>query len=121
MTTMVDANTATRVAPTRPRAWRKSDVVGHRFMATWGSWGAGHLRREDVALVSHGADQFLARAAVVELAAQPADLDVDRPVERIGLRPAGEFEQLVAAQHPLRPLGEGPQQREPAPGQADPR
>src|SRR5271154_1556435 len=104
---MVDTNTAISVAPTRPSACRNSVVVGHRFMARRSSWGAGHLRREDVAFVTHGADQLLARTAVVELAAQAADLDVDGPVEGVRLRAAGELQQLVAAEHPLRALHEG--------------
>ena len=58
-------------------------------------------------------------AAVVELAAKAADLHVNGPVEGIGIRAPGEFQQLVAGQHPLRPLDEGAEQRKLAARQVD--
>src|SRR5690606_1413878 len=58
-----------------------------------------------------GADQVLA-AAIVQLAAQTADLDVDGAIERLRIRTAGELQQLVAGKYALRPLDEGAQQRE---------
>ncbi len=41
-----------------------------------------HLRREDVAAAAHGLDQARLVRIVVELAPQPADLDIDRAIER---------------------------------------
>ena len=100
-TSEVATKTATSVAATSPSACRNSGVEGARLMpASGASWRARDLRREDVALVAHGADQLLARAAVVELAPQAADLHVDGAVEGVGLRPAGEFQQLVARRAP---------------------
>src|SRR5580658_1801604 len=116
-TTTVEATkTAIRVAPTRPSVWRNSEVVGN-LITTCGSWRARDFGRENIALVADRADQLLARAAVVELAAKPADLHIDRPVERVGLGPPRIFQQLVAREHPLRPLDEGAQQRKLAAGE----
>ncbi len=61
----------------------------------------------------------LAAAAVVELAAQAADLDVDGPVVGVAFTAAGQVQQLVAGQHALRAFDEGAQQRELAARQVD--
>src|ERR1700722_7355304 len=112
-TSEVATKTAASVAATSPSACRNSGVEGARLMPAVGaSWRARDLRREDVALVAHGADQLLALAAVVELAPEATDLHVDGAVEGVRLRPAGVFQQLVAREHPLRPLHEGAEQGE---------
>ena len=60
-----------------------------------------------------------AAAVARELAPQPADLDVDRAVEMLGVRPARQIEQLVARQHAARMLDQREQQAELAVGQVD--
>ena len=49
-------------------------------------------------------------AVILELAAQPADGDVDRAVERPGLPAAQQVEQHVAGQHPVGALDQRQQQ-----------
>ena len=57
---------------------------------------------------------------VAELVAQPADVDVDGPVEDLGLVVAVDgIEQLVAGQHPAVGLEEAGQEPELDPGQGD--
>ena len=60
-----------------------------------------------------------ALALAAELRAQPADLDVDRAVQAAEGPVAREVEELVARQHPRRPLDEGQQQVELAAGEVD--
>ncbi len=51
--------------------------------------------------------------------AQPADLDIDRPIERRRFTSTGLLEQEVAREHPVGMLDEGAEDREFARGQRD--
>src|SRR5471030_1817413 len=74
---------------------------------------------EDVAGAAHRLDHRRLLRVVLELAAQPADLDVDRPVEWPGLAVAREIEQAVAAQHLVGVVDEGGEEVELAGRQAN--
>jgi len=54
----------------------------------------------------------MAVGAVVQFSPKPADPDVDGAIERVGVRSAGVFQELVASQDALRSLDEGLQKRE---------
>src|SRR6266581_629746 len=56
-------------------------------------------RGEDVAAAAHRLDQAGVLRVVFELAAQPSDLNIDRPVERTRLAVARQIEEPVARQH----------------------
>jgi hypothetical protein len=68
------------------------------------------VRCQHVAAAAHGLDQLRLAAVILELAAQAADGDVDRAVERPSLAPAQQVQQHVARQHPVRPFHQGQQQ-----------
>src|SRR4051812_39957201 len=58
--------------------------------------------RERIAAAPYRLDQLGALGISLDLAAQAADLIVDRTVERGGFAALGEIEQLVAGQHLAR-------------------
>src|SRR5580765_6031884 len=93
-----------RLASNRPTSCR---LIGARVLAIRSPWAsftappclvacsrARHLGVEQVARAAVGLDD-LALDRGVQLAAQAADLHVDRPVEHLGLGAAGLFQQLV--------------------------
>src|SRR5262249_45351343 len=63
-----------------------------------------HHRGEDVAARAHRLDQGGVLRVRLDLAPEPADLDVDAAVEGRGGAAAGEVDQLVAGEHALGPL-----------------
>src|SRR4029077_13417485 len=69
-------------------------------------------RDEDVPRPADRLDGLRIVGVVLDLAPQARDADVDRAVERLPFAVAGQGEELVARQHPVRVLGEGAQQVE---------
>src|SRR2546430_7226808 len=69
---------------------------------------------EDVAGAAHRLDQF---AVALDLLAQPADLHIDRAIERIGLPAARPVHQLLAREHTVGPREKAPEQIELGAGQ----
>src|SRR5258708_40255017 len=55
-----------------------------------------------IAAAAHGLDEFGTIRIDAELAPQPADLHIHAAIETVGGPAAGEIEQLVAVEHPLR-------------------
>ena len=76
-------------------------------------------RRQDVAAAAHCLDELGVAAVILQLAAQAADRDVDRPVERAGLAATQQVEQHVAGQHAVGALDQRQQQVVFAAGQRD--
>src|SRR5919106_4491598 len=85
------------------RSVRPTTVSGIRRFSIGDLWG------EEIAAATHGNDHLRPLRVRLDLAAQTADLDVDRAIE--GLRPPAmrEIQQLLAAQDLLGMLGEGDQ------------
>src|SRR5439155_10077521 len=77
------------------------------------------LRGEDVAGAALGADERRLALVGLDLPAQPPDLDVDGAVVDLVVVQAGQAEELVARQHPLRGREERGQEVEFVVGQAD--
>ena len=69
-----------------------------------------HRGREHVAAAPHRLDDLRLAGVELELAAQPAHLRVDAAVERVCGTAARQVEQLIAAEHALRPLHEDNQE-----------
>src|SRR6267142_3622903 len=69
-------------------------------------------RDEDVPRPADRLDGLRVVGVVLDLAPQARDADVDRAVEGLPFAVAGQREELVARQHPVRVLGEGAQQVE---------
>ena len=67
---------------------------------------------ETVAAAPVRLDQGRLLRVALDLAPQPADLVVDAAVEHVGGAPAGQIEQLVAAQHHARMVEERAEQQE---------
>ena len=102
---MRHARPATERGPGRSRS-RRPDAGGHRpqVAVDGGAGSAGRLGRGPVADAAHGHDVARLVGVVAELVAEPADVDVDRPVEDLLLaRAVDRVEQLVAGQRaPVR-------------------
>src|SRR3546814_4706648 len=75
------------------------------------------VRGEYIAAAADCLDQIGYVRIDLDLAAQPADLDVDATVEQHAGPAAGQVQQLVTAEHALRMLDKGQQQIEFARGQ----
>src|SRR5262245_56267938 len=71
---------------------------------------------EDVADAAHGLDQLVAAS---DLLAQPADLHVDSPIERVGAPPSGPVHQLLAREHAIGARQKAAEQLEFGAGQRD--
>ena len=82
---------------------------------------SAHLdgRREDIAAAAYGLDHARVLRIVFELAAQPADLHVDRAVERPGFAIARQIQQAVARQYLVGVVDERREQVELAGRQPD--
>src|SRR5665647_19072 len=94
-TTLKAASNKTAVRAARPR--------GHAAQVTWFSVSkAVHLGGENIATAAHRLDQLGVSSVIFELAAEPADRDVDGAIERPGLAPAQQVEQHVTGQHLVR-------------------
>ena len=76
-------------------------------------------RRKNIAGAAHRLDHRRPLRVVLQLAAQPSDLDVDRPVERAGLAIARQVEKPIARQHLIGVVDEGREQVELAGRQSD--
>src|SRR5215831_20243166 len=74
--------------------------------------------RQLIPAVAHGLEQRRG-GTVTELAAQPADQNVDRSIEHVAVAAAGEIEELVTRQHAPWPVEEGLEQIEFGAGQHD--
>ena len=98
----------------KPRAFRLlqaarrcSDQCSKRMVAfRTAPAAAGLFRIVDVADAADGADYLGFLGVRLDLAADAADADVDRAVERVPGAVVGAFEDLVAVQHPPAVLGE---------------
>jgi len=71
--------------------------------------------RPDVAGAPNRPDQWF--AAIFYFLSQAADLDVDGPVDCVGLAPAGPVHQLIARQNAVRTRDEAGEQVELGPGE----
>src|ERR1017187_5301450 len=69
-----------------------------------------YLDREHVALAAHRLDDLRVGRVVAQAVAQPADLDVDAAIQRVGVVALGEKHELVAREHVVRMAEKNPQQ-----------
>src|SRR5436305_1515630 len=111
----VTTNSTTAVSTTAPST---STTIGAAIERDARGSATVDIDDEHIAFVAHGTDQLVIPVAR-ELAAEAADLHVDRAVEMLGIHPARQIEQLIAGHHPARMLDEGEQQAELAVGQVD--
>jgi len=91
--------------------------AANRDPGSQGLPGNVHCGRHLVSAVANGLEQL--EVLVAQLRPQPAHQDADGPVDPIGAVGVGQLEELVAREHPPRPVEEDTQQIELGAGQVD--